>query len=331
MSDSPRIFVTYRREDTSAYAGRLHDVLTDDLGEDNVFQDVAAIAPGEDFEVAVEEALTLSDVAIVVIGPKWLAPGPEGMPRIQHPDDYVRLEISRAMAQGLRIIPVLVGGADLPSTEDLPEDLEPLTRRQAIRLSDETWREDANRLLLVLRGDTPPTARRWRLWAGALAAFAVVGLAAITVLSLLGGGDENPAEPESCDTPSEPDWTPLYGPEGSAMASIQVEGGTLDFVVTDVHYRGLPEGGYEVVIATVMTNNTPSPESHGYWHYDVLEVDRFPFEGQSCFFALQGVIDEGQSSEAHVGFLTNRQPEDSLRLIVESDSSWAVVSVPISG
>lgn len=331
MSDSPRIFVTYRREDSSAYAGRLHDVLAEELGEDEVFQDVAAIAPGEDFERAVEEALTLSDVAIVVIGPRWLAPGPEGTPRIQHADDYVRLEISLALAQGLRIIPVLVGGADLPSTEDLPEDLEPLTRRQAIRLSDETWREDVNRLLLVLRGDTSPTARRWRLWAGALAAVAVVGLVVITVISLLGGGDDSAVEPDSCDTPGEPEWTPLYGPEGSAVASIEVENGTLDFVVTDADYRSVPEGEYEVVIATVMTNNTPIPVSHGYWHYEVLEVDRFRFEGQSCFFALQGVVDAGQSSEAHVGFLTNRAPEDSLRLIVESDGSRAMVDIPISG
>jgi hypothetical protein len=331
VSDSPRIFVTYRREDSSASAGRLHDVLANAFGDDNVFQDVAAISPGEDFEKAVEAALTLSDVAIVVIGPNWLASGPDGEPRIRQPDDYVRMEISQAMAQGLRIIPVLVGGAVLPTGDNLPEELESLTRRQAVRLADETWREDANSLIFALRGETAPRARRWPVWAGVAAGVAVVALGVVMVLQLIGTEDDGSGEPVSCDPPTEPEWIRLFGPDGNAMASLEVEDGTFDFVVTDVHYRPVSDGNFDVVLATVMTNNTPIPESHGYWHYEALEVDQFPFRDYSCFFAFQSPIDEGQSSRGLVGFQTTEQPEDRLRLIVESGSSQGIVSLGISG
>ena len=43
---APRVFVSYRREDTSHLAGRLSDRLAERLGSDNVFMDVDSIDPG---------------------------------------------------------------------------------------------------------------------------------------------------------------------------------------------------------------------------------------------------------------------------------------------
>ena len=109
------LFVTYRREDSAAYAGRLHDLLVEEFGDDHVFQDVAAIDPGEDFEVAIDAALDEADAVLVVIGPNWLAPSADGLPRLHDAEDYVRIEVSRSLAKSIRVVPVLVGGAALPS------------------------------------------------------------------------------------------------------------------------------------------------------------------------------------------------------------------------
>jgi hypothetical protein len=37
-------------------------------------------------------------------------------------------------------VPVLVAGADLPATQQLPAPLRPLSQRQALRIDDETFR-----------------------------------------------------------------------------------------------------------------------------------------------------------------------------------------------
>ena len=42
----PRVFVSYRRDDAAAYAGRLYDALSARFGADNVFMDVDAIGLG---------------------------------------------------------------------------------------------------------------------------------------------------------------------------------------------------------------------------------------------------------------------------------------------
>ena len=105
------VFVTYRRADTAAYAGRLHDALVDEFGEGKVFQDVAGIDPGVDFEVAIDAALDQADAVLVLIGPNWLAPAADGSSRLHDPDDYVHIEISKSLARDIRVVPIRVGGA----------------------------------------------------------------------------------------------------------------------------------------------------------------------------------------------------------------------------
>ena len=45
----PKIFISYRREDSQDFTGRLHDKLVDHFGETNVFFDVDSIPTGVDF------------------------------------------------------------------------------------------------------------------------------------------------------------------------------------------------------------------------------------------------------------------------------------------
>ena len=62
----------------------------------------------------------------------------------------MRLEIEAALARNVRIIPILVGGARMPTAEELPNSLARLARRQALELSPSRFDFDTGRLLKVL-------------------------------------------------------------------------------------------------------------------------------------------------------------------------------------
>src|SRR6516165_7972501 len=67
-------------------------------------------------------------IMLAIIGPNWVDARDEktGNRRIDDPEDWVRVEIERALAQKIPVIPVLVAGATLPSKSDLPQSLQPL-------------------------------------------------------------------------------------------------------------------------------------------------------------------------------------------------------------
>jgi TIR domain-containing protein len=135
QASSLRIFVSYRHDDVPAHSGRLADRLVHRFGEEDVFLDMDAIDPGMDFRVVLRQAIDTCDVVIVVIGPKWLdAREPNGARRLDHPNDYVRLEIEAALDREIRIIPVLVDGTQMPTAEQLPEELVPLCYRNAVEM-----------------------------------------------------------------------------------------------------------------------------------------------------------------------------------------------------
>src|SRR5579863_7412016 len=88
------IFISYRREETASYAGRLYDLLTDRLGEGQIFMDVDSILPGVDFTEAIERAVGSCRILLAVVGRNWSAAADqEGRRRIDDPHDFVRLEI----------------------------------------------------------------------------------------------------------------------------------------------------------------------------------------------------------------------------------------------
>src|SRR5215471_16024511 len=143
-----KLFINYRREDTAPYAGRLYDRLTAHFGEGQVFIDIDQIEPGEDFVQAINRKVSACDIAIVAIGPNWLrATDASGKRRLDDEEDFVRMEIVAALRRKIRVIPVLVGGARMPGRHDLPEALAPLSRRNAIELSETRFHADVNRLI----------------------------------------------------------------------------------------------------------------------------------------------------------------------------------------
>src|SRR5829696_5900846 len=149
--DEKGIFISYRREDAAAYAGWLGEGLSEHFGEHNVFRDVDSIEPGLDFVEAIQRAVDSAEVVMAVIGKSWLiAADAAGQQRLQNPDDYVRLEIATALQRNIRVVPVLVQGASMPSATELPDDLTALARRNAFELHDNSWREGVWRLITRL-------------------------------------------------------------------------------------------------------------------------------------------------------------------------------------
>jgi hypothetical protein len=143
----PKVFISYRREETSAYAGRLYDSMAAEFGDRNVFMDVD-LAPGIDFVERITNAVSACHVLIVVMGPRWATlTDKDGAVRIADAEDFVRLEVGTALRRSdVTVIPVLVSGARMPDGDDLPPDVRPLARRNALELSDGRWRDDVRRL-----------------------------------------------------------------------------------------------------------------------------------------------------------------------------------------
>jgi hypothetical protein len=145
------LFISYRRQDAAAYAGRLQDELATRYGRGQVFLDVADLLPGEDFASRLDAAISSADVILVVIGPQWLdAVDPYGRRRIDDPDDFIRSEVASALRLGKRVVPILVDGAQVPRQEALPDELRGLARRQAVVLTHENWRPTLQTLFQVL-------------------------------------------------------------------------------------------------------------------------------------------------------------------------------------
>jgi TIR domain len=70
---SEQIFISYRREESAGWSGRLCDRLRRDFKRKSIFMDVDSIRYGVDFIEAIETRVSKSDVLIAVIGKNWLS------------------------------------------------------------------------------------------------------------------------------------------------------------------------------------------------------------------------------------------------------------------
>ena len=146
------IFISYRRDETAAYAGRLRDRLVSEFGLDQVFMDVDTIELGADFTVAIENAISDVSVFLCVMGPGWATLKDEnGVQRLHAPLDFVNLEVSNALKRKIRVVPVLVKGARMPSKKELPDNLKELVKRNALELGDARFHSDIDLLIKSLR------------------------------------------------------------------------------------------------------------------------------------------------------------------------------------
>lgn len=274
------IFISYRRDDSRGFAGRLADALDAAFGGDFVFRDIDDIAPGADFIQAITSRLASVDVVLVVIGPDWLDARNERGRRLDDPADFVRLEIELAVAAGKPVWPVLIDGAVMPAETALPPSLQPLARRQALTLADAAWKDDVDRLIAALRGQLrkPGRSRRGWLIAGA------VGIAGLLLggFWLFSGAGNGAAVTGLWVAQVRYDW----GAEHGERFDLQLSGGRLHGTAS---YLGLPrsisdgqvagDGSLEFTTSTEsLSGGSQSTLTHRYRGQPVPEGIRFRLE-----------------------------------------------------
>ena len=171
----PKVFISYRRSDTQMVAGRLRESLARRLGTEAIFRDKDSISAGEDWAQAIKASLSGDVVVLALIGPGWeSARDDSGSRRLDDPHDWNRVELEQALEGSGRVIPLLVDGARMPAEADLPETLRPLARSNALKLRDDDWDSDIERLTRSIGVRDSATRKRRTM----LAATAVVVLAA---------------------------------------------------------------------------------------------------------------------------------------------------------
>jgi len=291
--------------------------------------DVSAIAVGTDFVDQVEHAIATSDASLVVIGTEWLrATDAEGRQRLDDPDDHVRAEVRSALASAKPVVPVLVGGASLPSEGDLPDDLRSLVRRQAIELNDETWAEDVEMLVRRLEGkETVEKPRRWMFLAIGLV---VLGVVAAVVWQTQAGDDD---ELTHCSEPDET-WTAVeVAPDATAVEQLDRDR-ALRYTVVGTDFRD-ESGQWYVVLHVRLDNESEdvagNDDHTGYGEnvFDALHVDEVSIGGPYCFGENDGDSDlaPGEGAIARVGFLSDLDPTDA-SLMLETDGPLLIEITP---
>lgn len=150
----PKIFISYRRQDAAHQADRLYHALRPAVPDPkrDIFIDIDNIPAGRDFVEHLDAMVSQCEVLICLIGPHWMdARHPEtGLRRLDDPNDFVRVEIASALKRNIPVAPVLLDGASMPAAKDLPDDLKPLTRRQAAQVRRETFDQDSERFIRSL-------------------------------------------------------------------------------------------------------------------------------------------------------------------------------------
>jgi TIR domain len=148
----PRIFISYRREDSQHFAGRLHERLGTEFGNDNLFMDVDTMPFGVDFVEELRKAVAKCNVLLAIIGPKWLdAKDDDGRRRLDKTSDFVRTEIGAALKRNIPVVPILVDGTKVPDADLLPKDLRSLVVRHGLNVRHDSFPSDVDRLVRYLK------------------------------------------------------------------------------------------------------------------------------------------------------------------------------------
>jgi hypothetical protein len=160
-----KITISYRRDDSMDITGRIFDRLSGRYGRDSVFRDIDSIPPGRDFREHIRTSLGDSDVLMVIVGPRWMGGDRHGKPRIQSETDYVRTEVEIALNRNIPVIPLLVGGSEMPEPGDLPDNIREFAYRNAVPIdSGRDFDHHMNGLIRatdrILQSERPPAIER---------------------------------------------------------------------------------------------------------------------------------------------------------------------------
>jgi hypothetical protein len=132
LTQEPEIFISYRRDDVPAAAGRIHEELAHMYGHRGVFIDYANLDAGGDIEFILEK-LERCRVVVALIGPGW-----DGG-RLGQPEDFLRRELELAKRIGATVVPVLIGRTTPPRKNEVPTTLQFLCDLSAAVLHIDHW------------------------------------------------------------------------------------------------------------------------------------------------------------------------------------------------
>ncbi len=320
------IFISYRRDDTAGWAGRLATDLVKRFGPEAVFQDISAIGAGEDFINAIESMLGSCSAVLVLIGPDWSTiKGKDGNRRLDDPSDTVRLEVAKALErEGVLVIPVLLGAASMPDADDLPAELELLVRRNAFELSDKRWNYDLDQLtesLVNTAGLTPvaepvtPASsgiRKMPLFAAVTAVLTVL-VVIIAYTPFDRRAPEKAFEVFAIDSPVNGQGIPLGEKptrivEGRLQVADALRGGSVKPDIK-VQVLKLPEGEPVVPQKGTILYST----EQGRWEYITA---RFAGEGR---YKILATITLGEASDFHSVIVNGLPKGDAFRQAIERD------------
>jgi hypothetical protein len=142
------IFISYRRADSADITGRIYDRLIERFGKEHVYKDVDSVPLGIDFRKHIGDLVQRCDAVIAIIGNQWVSTQAGGARRLEDSRDLVRIEIAAALARGIPVVPVLVGGAVMPTEQELPAEMQGLAYRNGISVRpDPDFHKDLDRLI----------------------------------------------------------------------------------------------------------------------------------------------------------------------------------------
>jgi hypothetical protein len=158
----PRIFISYRRDESKYEAKRIHDAFAKALPRGYVFMDIDSVPPGVDFVQFLEEWVKKCDILLALISRYWsgLTDPKTNTRRLDNPHDFVRIEISEALRRHIPVIPILLDDAPMPDAASLPEEMRTLVRRQGAFVGYRTFDADVRQLLEKLDIKKPNRRRR---------------------------------------------------------------------------------------------------------------------------------------------------------------------------
>jgi hypothetical protein len=147
-----KIFISYRRVDAEFPAGALGRDLRRLFGDGQVFRDKEDVGGGVSWRKEVLQEIDRDCALLVLIGRDWAnAKDAHGKRRLDNSDDPLRLEIAGGLRGGATIFPILLENAEMPSEEELPPDLRPLTEFNALKLRDGDWQYDLDNISRTLQ------------------------------------------------------------------------------------------------------------------------------------------------------------------------------------
>ena len=155
------IFINYRIKDSKSEAIFLERDLKRIFGETLVFRDKTGIEGGDRWREVILQNVTDCCVMLVLIGTAWedakFESGKQKKRlRLEDPEDWVRLEISTALAQKKIVIPILLDGTPMPDREWLESfQLEGLSDAQGTQFRIDDHEHDFGKLVTLLRKKCP--------------------------------------------------------------------------------------------------------------------------------------------------------------------------------